>query len=110
MRISGTVIEGKKRGRTLGFPTLNMRVTEQIASGVYCGSVQLGEHLYHAALFKSADEPILEAHLIDFHDDAYGKDIVVTLGKKLRDVQRFANDEELKQRIAQDVRLCSRES
>ncbi|OIP80328.1 MAG: FMN adenylyltransferase [Parcubacteria group bacterium CG08_land_8_20_14_0_20_48_21] len=110
MRVTGIVREGKKKGRTLGFPTLNIYVSGEIASGVYCGNVILQGKSYRAAFFKGKDTEVLEAHLIDFMGDVYGKPVEATLIRKIREVQKFSNDEELKLRIAEDVRIYSPES
>jgi len=109
MRIQGTVIEGRKRGRTLGYPTLNLCCEGEVASGVYCGSVEFDGVTYRAAFFKDKHLPILEAHILDFSGDVYGKIVTATIGKKIRDVRVCKNDAELQALIAHDVELCSQE-
>ncbi len=110
MQIRGIVIEGQKHARTLGFPTINIRCDEGIESGIYCGTVMFDGVTYTATLFKREKTNIFEAHLIDFSGNVYGKEIVVTVGKKIREVEKFTHDEDLKRQIAKDIVLCSQES
>ena len=74
--ISGKVIKGKGIGKKLGFPTVNIKLIEKIESGVYAGFVRFGNKDYIAGIFVGPDKKLIEAHLIGFSGDLYGKEIV----------------------------------
>lgn len=101
--ISGKVVRGKSKGKKLGFPTVNIKLAEKIESGVYAGSVKVGDKNYKAGIFVNNGGTLLEAHIIGFSGDLYGKEIEVEIGKKTRDVKKFKNDEELKEQISKDI-------
>lgn len=111
-RISGRVRHGDKRGRSIGFPTLNMRVPQHIAlrKGVYAVNVYgLGEKPLHGVANLGARPTVhgvenrLETHLFDFNQTVYGKHVCVEPLVFLRDEKKFASFEELKMQIAQDA-------
>ncbi|MBW2447718.1 MAG: bifunctional riboflavin kinase/FAD synthetase [Deltaproteobacteria bacterium] len=103
--VRGEVVRGDQRGRTIGFPTLNLRPESEIlpAHGVYAGWVRFLDSVEpeagsrHLAVinvgrrptFKVDDPALAEAHLLDFEGDAYGRPIEVGFGHRLRDEQRF---------------------
>ncbi|MFA5871886.1 MAG: riboflavin kinase [Parcubacteria group bacterium] len=107
--ISGKVKPGKRKGRTLGFPTANIKIPENIKaeSGVYAGWVEIDSQKYPAGVFVSLDGKSLEAHILNFSKDLYGKNIVVVLGGKIRDVMKFASDEDLKKQVVNDLRILN---
>ena len=106
--ISGKVIKGKKRGKALGFPTANIELLEEVNSGVYTGIVNAEGKKYPAGIFVSPDGKLLEAHLIGFSGDLYGKEIEAQIVRKIRDVMKFESDEELKKQIKKDIEnICS---
>ena len=95
--IGGRVVRGRQLGRTLGYPTANLRFPRTPAlSGIYATRV----HGVGAAPWPSVSsfgtrptvqgvEPLLEAHLFDFHGDLYGRHIEVEFVAKLRDELKF---------------------
>ena len=97
--MSGHVVHGKKLGRTLNMPTLNMRVTPRCAarSGIYVVRVHgLANHplpgvasLGVRPTVEDDGRILLETHLFDLNIDAYGKLIRVELLKHLRDEEKF---------------------
>jgi riboflavin kinase/FMN adenylyltransferase len=105
------VVEGFKRGRTIGVPTANLRVTEQLipAEGVYAGRCTLAGTTYAAAVSIGTmptfgdNPPQVEAHLIGFQGDLYGQTIDLQLVDWLRDQRKFAGVEPLKQQLAKDI-------
>ena len=108
--VSGRVIKGKGKGRRLEFPTVNLEFHEKIESGVYAGLVSIDNRKYKAGTFVNPDKKFIEAHLIGFSGDLYGREIKIKIGKKIRDVMKFENDEELKRQIERDIEtICSRE-
>jgi riboflavin kinase/FMN adenylyltransferase len=114
--LSGLVVEGQKRGRTIGFPTVNLaNILEQTpADGVYatlvdelaadgtaralaCGVTNLGVRPTVEAGRS------VETHLLDFQGDLYGRELRLHFIARLRDEQRFGSLAELTQQLARDV-------
>ena len=114
--IEGIVAHGDHRGRTLGWPTINLNLDGYVrpAFGIYAvrASVLEGDtvmarydgvaNLGIRPMYQSA-EPLLEAHLFDFSGDLYGRHVAVELISFLRPEMKFASVEELKARIAEDA-------
>lgn len=112
--LDGLVIEGHRRGRTLGFPTANL-ATECEAlpqDGVYAVRVSVlggSGPVDHPAVMNLGSRPTfragrsLEAHLLDLDVDLYGRTLRVTFAARLRDERRFEGVEQLKAQIAADV-------
>jgi riboflavin kinase / FMN adenylyltransferase len=100
----GTVVEGDKVGRTLGFPTANLDTKNHglKKAGVYCGWV-LFEEERHAAVLCVNWENVVEVHLIGFDKDIYGKTISVDVRHFIRDMEKIDDIEKLKVAIAGDV-------
>jgi riboflavin kinase/FMN adenylyltransferase len=105
--ISGKVIRGKSRGSRLGFPTVNINLDKKIESGVYAGSVKIGNKTYRAGIFVNQEGALLEAHIIGFSRDLYGEEIEVNIGKKIRNVLKFKDEEKLKKQIEKDIKTIS---
>lgn len=112
-RISGRVMHGKKLGRTLGFPTLNLAIKHArlSLSGVFAVTVAgLGDRDIQGAASLGVRptvgdglKPVLEIHLLDFDRDVYGERVTVSFLHKLRDEEKYATLELLKEHIARDV-------
>lgn len=99
---SGVIQKTSGRARTLGFPTINIAF-DGVESGVWTACVHVDGHIYTAAAFADPVRKILEAHLLDFTGDLYGKEASIELQEKLRDTKQFESDEELRDAIAADV-------
>ena len=103
--VRGVVEHGRGEGAGLGFATANVRVGELAclpASGVFAGAVVLGGRAWPAAVnvgapptFAGRDEALLEAHLIGFAGDLYGRECSVVLTRWLRESRPFSSTEEL---------------
>jgi riboflavin kinase / FMN adenylyltransferase len=106
--VSGKIIRGKRKGRILGFPTVNIKLKDEVESGVYAGSVRIGDKNYKSGIFVSPDGRLLEAHLVGFSGNLYGKEIEVEIVMRIRDVMKFENDEELKKQIKKDIKRISK--
>ncbi len=116
--IPGKVIEGAGRGRGLGFPTANLEIWEQRAyprSGVYACLATVDGDRWNAVTnigvrptFES-DEilPTVEAHILNFSGDLYGKDMQLAFIARLRDERRFPNPEALIQQIRLDIQRAA---
>jgi riboflavin kinase / FMN adenylyltransferase len=98
----GIVVHGDGYGRKLGYPTANIEITEPL-SGVFAGTVEYDRKTHLVAIFASERRQILEAHLLDFDGDIYGKEIVVHIQKHLRDARTFSDETELRTAIAADI-------
>ncbi len=103
--IKGIVIEGKKKGRTLGFPTANIVLPKNVApeAGIYAGRVTLNNKTYNSAMYLAGNN-ILEAYIFDFSENIYGKEIEVKLIKKIRDKINFKDNREAAEQIAKDIK------
>lgn len=111
--ICGEVIRGDGRGRTIGFPTANIRFNNRRmipGNGVYEGEilVRAGRHrcLVNVGVrptFKEQDPRCVEAHILDFADDIYGEPVELSFLKKLRDEIKFESREALVSQIKKDV-------
>lgn len=106
--IEGTVVVGDERGGTLGFPTANLAVEAQLlvpAFGIYAGSalshpaaISIGTNPHYGGLERK-----IEAFLLDFEGDLYGRRLVVELWQRLRDERAFESEQALIDQIARDV-------
>lgn len=112
LAVRGTVEEGDRRGRTLGFPTANIAVEDSpLLDGVWAGWLEHDDARRPAAIsigrrptFYGADGfRLLEAHVLDFTGDLYGAVVTVWLGAKLRDQQRFPSIDELVRQLDLDL-------
>ena len=118
--IGGVVIEGDRRGVTVGFPTANIPVATDRAwpaDGVYAGrftdsdgarygcAINIGRR---PTFFEHAEHSILEAHLLDFDDDLYGHEVQVEFLRFLRSERRFSGIEALAAQLKKDVRHARR--
>ena len=111
-RILGRVIHGNELGRTIGFPTANIRLHRQVnpAKGVYAVKVRLKSGAFFNGVANIGTRPtingvnqLLEAHLFDFQGDLYGQWLDVELCHKIRNEMKFPSFDDLKAQIAQDV-------
>ncbi|HLG26105.1 MAG TPA: riboflavin kinase [Candidatus Gracilibacteria bacterium] len=113
-QIRGKVVEGRRVGRTLGFPTLNLEGVHEMPFGVYAGRVHTPLGHYKGALhygprgILGLEQPMLEVHLLDFEGDLYGESVVVDVYNKVRDVMPFTDHESLKKQIEKDVKEVRR--
>lgn len=103
------VIAGEGRGRKIGFPTANLDKTDlEIDFGVYSARVRVGNQefvgLLHFGPQKTFEARITaELHLKDFSGDLYGKEVQVKIISKIREIKKFANIQDLKTQISQDL-------
>ena len=112
--VSGTVIDGDKRGRTLGYPTANIAAHPEcgLAHGIYAVRVGLGEKRYDGVasfgrrpMFDTGTV-LLEVFLFDFTGDLYGETLDVAFIAWIRPEERFATVEDLVHRMDEDARLA----
>lgn len=111
--VRGPVLHGQERGRTIGFPTLNIGVSADRAlppNGVYVSRAHHGDRTYLAATnigtnptFTDRDERHFETYLLDFEGDLYGQIVSVELLSRLRDELKFDGVDALVAQMNQDV-------
>jgi len=110
--VSGKVVYGDQRGRTIGFPTANLDVWDELllpANGVYATFAWVGETRYVAAT-NVGNRPTVngrsvtvEAHLLDFEGDLYGQNIRVEFINHIRPEKKFSGLDALTSQIQADV-------
>ena len=113
-RITGTVVHGAKRGAAIGFPTANLGGVATLlpALGVYAGRATIADepgttrpaavHVGPNATFGETAVSI-EAHLVGFAGDLYGRTLHVDFLERVRDTRRFASVDDLKAQLSADV-------
>ena len=108
LEVEGMVVGGDHRGAGLGFPTANLEVEEGLlvpSYGIYAGAVgdrraavSIGVNPHYGGRARR-----VEAFLLDWSGDLYGRRLVVELWARLRDERAFASEAELVEQIARDV-------
>jgi len=103
--LSGTVVNGKKLGGTIGFPTANIEIKEPYklipSRGVYIIRTRINGDLYNGIMNIGFNPTVLgkhqtiEAHLFDFNENIYGEKIKIEFLYFLREEQKFKSVEEL---------------
>jgi len=113
--VRGRVVDGDKRGRTIGFPTANVEVPRQMclpSDGVYAGLYRRAngdEHMCAINLgrrptfYRNADHALLEAYLLDFDGDLYGEEAAVKFVAFLRSERRFDSVDDLRRQLLLDI-------
>jgi riboflavin kinase/FMN adenylyltransferase len=106
--LEGIVVSGDQRGGTLGFPTANLSVDPHLlvpAYGIYAGAALDGRAAVSIGVnpHYGGNERRIEAFLLGFEGDLYGKPLRIELWKRLRDERAFESEEDLVRQIAFDV-------
>jgi riboflavin kinase / FMN adenylyltransferase len=106
--VEGTVVSGEARGGTLGYPTANLAVPAELVIpeyGIYAG--RTGDHRAAISIgvnpHYGGEERRVEAFLLDFDGDLYGRRLVLELWRRLRNERAFASEQELIDQIGRDV-------
>lgn len=112
--ISGTIVEGRKIGRSIGFPTANIKPDYQYklipGNGVYAVEVQFDGLIYPSMLSIGSNPTVnndagirsIEVHILNFDKDIYGRAISVIFRKRLRDEIKFDNTDQLAEQMKLD--------
>ena len=118
--VRGTVMEGDRRGRELGFPTANVAVPEEIClpeAGIYAGTFTGADGVARPSAISLGHRPtfytdqaylLLEAYLLDFTGDLYGQEASVGFVDRIRSEERFESVEELVAAMHRDVEAARR--
>ena len=112
--VSGTIITGRKIGRSIGFPTANIKPDYKLklipADGVYAVGVKLDGLVLPGMLSIGSNPTVsndsrtrsIEVNIIDFDEDIYGRGITVIFMKRLRDEIKFDNTDQLAEQMKLD--------
>jgi FAD synthase/beta-phosphoglucomutase-like phosphatase (HAD superfamily) len=111
--IKGTVVGGKMIGRTLGFPTANIELTDNYklipSAGVYAVWVNLEDKKYKGMLnigrrptLKLESDIVIEVHILNFSGNLYGKELEIEFVKRLRSEELFTDIESLVKQLQKD--------
>jgi riboflavin kinase/FMN adenylyltransferase len=110
---SGTVVRGDGRGKTIGFPTANIRPVSASkivpAHGVYAVGVRLGNEQHYGMMnigfrptVATVPAETMEVHLFDFDRDIYGAQVAVSFLRRLRDERKFDSLADLVEQLGKD--------
>jgi riboflavin kinase/FMN adenylyltransferase len=115
--LDGRVVEGRRRGREIGFPTANLQTTNELIPphGVYATTLTV-DGIIHAALtnigsnptFGDSERTTIETYVLRFDGDLYGRDVRLGFVQRLRDERRFDDVDGLKAQIEADRRRAER--
>jgi riboflavin kinase/FMN adenylyltransferase len=112
--IWGKVKTGSKRGKLLGFPTVNIALHKQIEEGVYLAEVKIDNRLFSSLTFVGTAKTFgektkkVESYILNFKDDVYGKWITVGLFKKIRGNIKFKSEKELILQMKKDLSIANK--
>jgi riboflavin kinase/FMN adenylyltransferase len=118
--VRGTVVEGDRRGRELGFPTANVAIPEEIclpAAGIYAGTFTGADGIQRAAALSLGRRPtfytdqpylLLEVFVLDFSGDLYGQPASVGFVERIRSEERFDSVDALVAAMHRDVEAVRR--
>jgi len=114
--VDGTVIEGRKRGRELGFPTANIATDNELLPphGIYATVLDV-DGVVHAGLTNIGTRPTfdesdvtVETYLLKYSGDLYGKRVRLSFVQRLRDERRFEDVDALRAQMQADERWAER--
>ena len=115
--LDGVVVQGKRRGRELGFPTANLQTENELLppNGVYATTVTV-DGIVRASLtnvgvrptFGDTARPIIETYVLNFNDDLYGRPLRLGFVQRLRDERKFEDVDALRAQMEADRRRAER--
>jgi riboflavin kinase / FMN adenylyltransferase len=115
--VDGTVVQGKRRGRELGFPTANLRTDNELLppNGVYATTATI-DGIVHPSLtnigvrptFGDTATPIIETYVLGFDGDLYGRPVRLGFVQRLRDERKFEDVDALRSQMEADRRRAER--
>lgn len=110
--IKGKIIKGKQLGRTIGFPTANIKINDDLLipkKGVYVTSVYIDDNIYYGATNIGYNPTVkgeslsIETNILEFSEDIYGKIIKLEFLERMRDEKKFNSIDELKLQLKKDT-------
>jgi riboflavin kinase/FMN adenylyltransferase len=114
--VDGEVVEGRRRGREIGFPTANMTTANELVPphGVYATTLTI-DGIVHAGLTNIGVRPTfgesghtIETHILNYAGDLYGRSLRLSFVQRLRDERRFDDVDALRAQIEADQRRAER--
>jgi len=106
--LRGKVAHGQKRGKGMGYPTINFKADSNLPEGVYISQTKIQGKTYNsitsigtAKTFNETDF-LAETHVFGFSKDIYGENVKVKLLKKVRGIHKFSSEEELISQMNKD--------
>ena len=117
--LSGEVIHGKQLGRTIGFPTANLKYNQNFILpkiGVYYTNIKVNNNIYKGITSVGNNPTVegktltIETYILEFNKDIYGENIDVSFIKKIRDEKKFNSLEELKDQLQKDKSFAKDEN
>lgn len=117
--LSGEVVHGKKLGRTIGFPTANLKYNENFILpkiGVYYTNIKVNNNIYKGITSVGNNPTVkgttltVETYILDFKQEIYGEQIDISFIKKIRDEKKFNSLEELKDQLIKDKSFAINEN
>jgi riboflavin kinase/FMN adenylyltransferase len=115
--LAGTIVEGRRRGRELGFPTANLRTDNELIPphGVYATTLTV-DGIVHAAITNVGVNPTfgddgattIETHVLRYNRELYGQRVQLGFVQRLRDERRFDDVDALRAQIESDCRRAER--
>lgn len=114
--VKGTVIKGNGKGKELGFPTANLKLTQplDLTYGVYtCMAEVMGKRFngilhYGPRSTFGQTKPTFEVHLFEMKNNMYGKIITVEIGKFIRETKKFSSIDKLVTQMNEDCRKAKK--
>lgn len=110
--LTGTVVKGKQLGRTIGFPTANLKIEEEYKlipkNGVYIVKSTINEKVVYGMMNIGLNPTVggqaqsIEIHFLDFNEDIYDLEIAVSLLQYIREEQKFGSVALLKEQLQKD--------
>ena len=100
-------------GRTLGFPTANLRISQEKlipANGVYAVATELGAGVMNIGRRPTLDNGTnlsIEVHIMNYEGNLYGKELHLSFIERIREEKKFASLDELKAQIQKDIKKAS---
>ncbi|MDB0440720.1 bifunctional riboflavin kinase/FAD synthetase [Clostridioides difficile] len=111
-RLEGCVIHSKHLGRTMGFPTANIDLKNNMLvpkRGIYASIVHIGDEVYFGATNVGYNPTVngkslsIETNILEFNRDIYGKNIIVEFLERIRDERKFNSIDDLKNQLSNDT-------
>ena len=110
--LRGPIVEGQKRGRSIGYPTANLQTPQLLpAAGIYAGRAVVAGRSHVAAISVGTNptfagaQTTVEAHFLDFDADIYGQTIDLEFHRYIREMHTFGGVAPLVRQMARDVAL-----